>query len=131
MTRINAAIEPSILTNKHLLAEHREIKRIPNSVKNLLQRGTLNLNDQPNDFKLGKGHVKFFYNKLKYLHNRYNKIYEECLKRGFKISNYNESFEDIPSYLYNDWKESYSTKYILQERLLEKDSYYKKFFLHL
>jgi hypothetical protein len=29
MTRINVAIPPAELTMRHLLAEHREIKRIP------------------------------------------------------------------------------------------------------
>jgi hypothetical protein len=35
MTRINSAIDPSRLTDEHLLAEHREIKRI---VQNYLKR---------------------------------------------------------------------------------------------
>ena len=30
MTRINCGIPPEELSDKHLLAEHREIKRIPN-----------------------------------------------------------------------------------------------------
>ena len=34
-------------------------------------------------FKLGIGHVKFFYNKLLYLKNRYISLYNECIKRGF------------------------------------------------
>jgi hypothetical protein len=33
MTRINTGIPPKELTDKHLLAEHREIKRIPNCIK--------------------------------------------------------------------------------------------------
>ena len=32
MTRINVGIPPAELTDKHLLAEHREIKRIPNCI---------------------------------------------------------------------------------------------------
>ena len=31
MTRINVGIPPTELTDRHLLAEHREIKRIQNS----------------------------------------------------------------------------------------------------
>ena len=50
MTRINVAIPPAELTNKHLLAEHREIKRIPNCVS----RGKYNLKNIPPVFKLGK-----------------------------------------------------------------------------
>jgi hypothetical protein len=43
MTRINSAIDPSRLTDEHLLAEHREIKRI---VQNYLKRKEI-----PNGFK--------------------------------------------------------------------------------
>jgi hypothetical protein len=32
MTRINVGVHPSELSTKHLIAEHREIKRIPNNV---------------------------------------------------------------------------------------------------
>ena len=62
MTRINCGIPPCELTDKHLMAEHREIKRIPNCIK----KGRYSMTGQPEVFTLGKGHVKFFYNKLKY-----------------------------------------------------------------
>ncbi|NJO65836.1 MAG: hypothetical protein HC836_49530 [Richelia sp. RM2_1_2] len=51
MTRINANISPKLLHYKHLLAESREIKRIPNAVKN----GRVKLIDIPKKFTLGKG----------------------------------------------------------------------------
>ena len=38
MTRINVGILPKELSNKHLIAEHREIKRIPNCIKLIQQR---------------------------------------------------------------------------------------------
>ena len=71
MTRINVGVKPSELTGKHLLAEHREIKRIPNCIK----KGRYKMTGIPNKFKLGTGHVKFFYNKLLFLKNRYIEIY--------------------------------------------------------
>ena len=73
MTRINVGIPPIELVNKHLLAEHREIKRIPNCVA----KGKYNMDGIPERFKLGKGHVKFFYNKLLYLKKRYIRIIRE------------------------------------------------------
>ena len=63
MTRINIGIPPKQLTNKHLIAEHREIKRIPN----VISKGKYNLKSIPPEFTLGKGHVSFFYDKLQYL----------------------------------------------------------------
>lgn len=46
MTRINAGIR---LTDKHLLAEAREIKRVPNCIKN----GRYSMVGQPDKFTLG------------------------------------------------------------------------------
>lgn len=68
MTRINCGIPPKQLVDKHLIAEHHEIVRIPNAVK---KQGKNLKMDLPETFRLGTGHVRFFYNKLKYLHNRY------------------------------------------------------------
>ena len=48
MTRINVGINPADLTGKHLIAEHREIKRIPNCIA----KGKYNMNGIPNKFKL-------------------------------------------------------------------------------
>ena len=46
-----------------LIAEHREIKRIPNCIKS----GKFLMKGIPNKFTLGSGHVKFFYDKISYL----------------------------------------------------------------
>ena len=62
MTRINVGILPKELNTKMLIAEHREIIRIPN----LIKKGKYNIKGVPEHFKLGAGHVSFFYNKLKY-----------------------------------------------------------------
>lgn len=116
MTRINAGIDPAELTGPHLLAEHREIKRIPNVIK----KGKYTLEGIPKKFKLGAGHVKFFYDKLLYLHNRYNKIHLECLKRGYNVENYNAAFDNVPIELYNDWEETPESRKLLQARIAER-----------
>ena len=83
MTRINL-VPVEELCDQHLLAEHRELKRIPNC----LLKGILKTDypDRPSVFTLGKGHVKFFTNKLGWLWRRYNQLHAECLSRGFNIS---------------------------------------------
>ena len=116
MTRINVGMKPLELTDKHLMAEHREIKRIPNCIK----RGRYNLDGIPDRFKLGSGHVKFFYNKLGYLHKRYKGLYDECKKRGFNVTNYSDAFDDLPVELYNDYVETSQDRKIIQERILER-----------
>ena len=116
MTRINVRISPTELTDKHLLAEHREIKRIPNCVA----KGKYNMNGIPERFKLGTGHVKFFYNKLLHLRKRYIRLYEECIKRGFNVQNYIEAWNNVPEELMNDYKVKANDKRIIRERINEK-----------
>ena len=116
MTRINAGIPPEDLTLKHLLAEHREIKRIPNNIV----KGKFNMNNQPEKFVLGEGHVKFFYNKLKYLKKRYELLYAECVKRKFAVKYYGLSWKDVPEELMNDWEPSEKDITIVKERIQER-----------
>jgi len=80
MTRINL-VPPLELCDQHLLAEHRELTRIPNAVA----KGKFNLQGQPTDYKLGEGHVRFFFNKLAFLKRRYDELHLECKARGFNV----------------------------------------------
>jgi hypothetical protein len=116
MTRINVGIPPAELVNQHLLAEHREIKRIPNCVA----KGRYNMDGMPERFKLGTGHVKFFYNKLLYLKKRYTKIHKECIKRGFNVQNYINAWNDIPEELMNDYSVKANDIKIIKERINER-----------
>lgn len=97
MTRINLGVYPQELPDKLLLAEHREITRIPNAIKSKKAK----IVDIPAHFTLGTGHVKYFYNKINTLYSRYTNIYDECVRRGFKITNKRSSFTEIPGVLWN------------------------------
>lgn len=81
MTRINL-VDPKILCDQHLLAEHRELTRIPNGVAS----GRYKLDAIPPDYVLGQGHVKFFLDKMKFLRDRYDSLHEECIRRGFSVT---------------------------------------------
>lgn len=120
MTRINAGIPVEELSDKHLLAEHREIKRIPNAVIS----GKAILKDIPKTFTLGKGHVKFFYNKLGYLYMRYLDIYNECCKRGFRVTDFSGAFivEDIElrKKVWKAWEPTEEAKQLIRERIKER-----------
>ena len=70
MTRINSAINPKNLTDQHLIAELRELPRIFTAVNKRLDKD-LSFDDIPKEFTLGDGHVKFFYNKLRFLIDRH------------------------------------------------------------
>lgn len=116
MTRINVAIPPSELNTKHLLAEHRELKRVPNCVA----RGRYNIKSIPKEFKLGKGHVAFFYNKLGYLRKRYEELYKECLRRKFKVSYYGSAWDNVPSHLMNDYTPTQRDENLIRQRIKER-----------
>ena len=116
MTRINVGIPPAELVNQHLIAEHREIKRIPNCIA----KGKYNMEGIPKKFKLGTGHVKFFYNKLLYLKNRYVSLYNECIKRGFNVQNYIGAWDNVPQELMNDYKVEDNDIKIIKQRIDER-----------
>ena len=116
MTRINVGIPPADLVNQHLIAEHREIKRIPNCVA----KGKYNMEGIPKRFKLGTGHVKFFYNKLLYLKNRYISLYNECIKRGFNVQYYISAWDNVPQELMNDYKVKANDCRIIRQRINER-----------
>lgn len=81
------------------MAEHRELKRIPNVVS----RGRYNLKTSPSEFTLGKGHVSFFYTRLGYLKKRYIELYNECRERGLNVQNYESSWDGVPPELMGDY----------------------------
>lgn len=116
MTRINVAIPPAELTMRHLLSEHREMKRIPNVVS----RGRYNLKNTPKEFTLGKGHVAFFYDKLGYLKKRYEDVYQECLNREFKITYYGGAWDDVPKELMGDYIPTKRDEEIIRQLIKEK-----------
>lgn len=93
MTRINCT-PVETLSDKHLLAEYKELPRIFTAVKKLYDNGGSVLDkDIPDDYKLGAGHVTFFYDKWPYLLWRYEKLRLELKVRDFNV---NEGlFEEI------------------------------------
>lgn len=116
MTRINTGISAQELPDKLLLAELREIKRIPNVIKS----GRYNMAGQPKEFTLGTGHVKFFYDKLEYLLERYNNLRWEALYRGFNVSDWRDAWDGVPPELMNNYIETSRDRQLLIERIHEK-----------
>lgn len=85
MTRINT-VPPSMLSNAHLMAEYRELPRIFTAVLKLQAEGKTPQDvDIPPTYRLGAGHVKFFYDKCRWLALRYEELYLELIARSFKL----------------------------------------------
>ena len=119
MTRINTCI-PKALTDQHLLGEYNEIRRPVNlAVRRYEKYGKDAFKDLPKQYQLGGGHVLFFYDKLEYLHKRFDAICDEMRARGFSV---NTGFDRdrIPDELYNDWDPPHYAIDILKDRLKQK-----------
>ena len=108
MTRINC-IPVEDLADQHLLAEYREITRVSKLAKPLESYGK---------YTLGKGHVRFFYNKGGFLKNRTEELYLECSKRGFSVKE--KLYEDHPEGLNALWLPSEEDVSKNLERLRDK-----------
>lgn len=118
MTRINVGVDPRDLSREHLLAEHREIKRVPNAVVS----GKAIISNLPLCFTLGKGHVRFFYNKLGYLRDRYILIRDECYRRGYRVTDYIGAWDDVPKHLMGAWEPSVGDVGLVLDRIRERSS---------
>lgn len=105
MTRVNL-VEPKELTRLHLIAEYKEIMRLPGSLKKSLsrKRKKFKLSEIPKEYVLGKGHVKFFYDKMKFVKERFEKLVAEMIERGYSPT-YTDSSIFIPEdfLFYNDY----------------------------
>ncbi len=122
MTRINL-IKPSELSDQHLVAEYREIFMVGSA----LQRSKQSKNwektrkNLPKEFTLNIGHVKFFYNKGKYLHKRYLDLINEMERRGMN-PNPERRFkkEQWSDDLYQDWEPNPKDIQLIKKRIKEK-----------
>lgn len=120
MTRINSAIAPKHLTDEHLLAEHREIKRLPGCLDKAIKSGSIKR--VPKQFVLGSGHVLFFLDKMKFTRKRYLSLYHECIARGFSVSSYigNWDNDNIPPDYYQDYEPKEAERDLLVQRISER-----------
>lgn len=84
MTRINC-VPVSELSDRHLVAEYRELPRVYALSAAALGRGETP-NDHPDEYFLGKGHVKFFYSRLGYIRKRQRQLIQEMRRRGFQVN---------------------------------------------
>ena len=118
MTRINSAIPVKCLTDEHLLAEHREIKRLPYCLRKAIVSGSIN--KIPVKFTLGKGHVLFFLDKMSFVLKRYNEIRNEIINRGFCVQDYSDNWKKIDVKYFNTHNCDSEEKKLLIDRISER-----------
>jgi deoxyribonuclease (pyrimidine dimer) len=122
MTRINL-VNPSELTDQHLIAEYREIFMVGGSLKRTLASKSGYREERvPKKYTLNTGHVYFFYNKGAYLHSRYRELIEEMRRRGFEPdpTRVFPTKVFVDNGLYNDWMPSLEDYKIIRQRIKEK-----------
>ena len=121
MTRINI-IEPSELTDQHLIAEYREIFMVGGSLRRTLKsKSGYQESKVPKNFTLNNGHVYFFYNKGKYLHERYLDLVNEMKSRGMRPDPERQfKKEQWPSEFYKDWEPNEKDIELIRKRIKEK-----------
>ena len=120
MTRINV-IDVTQLTDQHLMAEYRELPMVAGSLRRSL-RSKRGIPKIPDQYVLGRNHVTFFYDKGKFLHNRYNALIAELKVRGYNLDPNREADFDtfIDNNLYNDWCISETDVSVNSDRISEK-----------
>lgn len=117
MVRINL-IKPKLLLDQHLNAEWNEIQMLLGYVQKYPELdGT-----EPDSYKLGKGHIKFFKDKISYLVLRLHELKKEAELRGFNYQSISGLLKkyDIPKHLVNDYKPNKEAFKIIKERIWKK-----------
>lgn len=123
MVRINI-INPKYLTDQHLIAEFNEILMLLGYVRKYPEN-----RENSEKYLLGKGHIIFFKNKLKYLKNRHELIKKEMLLRGFSPRK-TISLKEFDKCLLKDWKPKACDKEIIKKRLIEKINLKQNYYRH-
>lgn len=131
MTRINT-IDVETLTDQHLMAEYRELPMIHASLRrSKASKKGLVLDNIPAKYTLNRGHVTFFYDKGKWIYNRWCQLIEELRVRNYDIKPEERKVDwtVFDSVLYNDWSPVQRDHDINLERILyrinEKREFYK------
>ena len=125
MTRINT-VDPVELCDQHLWAEYRELPRIPNailhnriSLEGVPEKYTVRTEGNPDG---GKGHVRFFVDKLDWLYWRYMALIGELRRRGYDPKNkWPSDIIDVPYVLLCcSWKPDKEAIELNRKRIKER-----------
>lgn len=118
MTRINC-VPVTELSSKHLVAEYRELPRLYALAEAAYERGETPL-DHPDDYRLGTGHVKFFYSRMGYIAKRHRELIREMKRRGYNPSYEHVLLPDLPRSWYRPWRPTAEAQAINRARLKER-----------
>jgi deoxyribonuclease (pyrimidine dimer) len=117
MTRINI-VPVQELSRQHLIAEYREIVRVFALARS--SQYQMHHKKQPSAYTLGAGHVMFFYDKLKFVSQRYDTLCEEMIARGYTCNRISteELHHGIEAFMFHDYRPTEDALRINRERIL-------------
>lgn len=121
MTRINV-VPVCELSQLHLIAEYREITRLPSNLRTSLNRKKpFCFSEIPSQYVLGTGHVKFFMDKMQYLEQRFEQLVAEMIRRGYN-PNYRDSsiFKNCSPEFYNNYNPTTEAVELNRQRIKER-----------
>lgn len=119
MTRINC-IPVRELSGKHLVAEYRELPRLYGLARAAFARGETP-DEHPTSYRLGPGHVKFFYSRMEYVRHRHGQLIGEMLRRGYRPTMTTvPAMDDLPESWHRGWRPTPAAKEINRARILER-----------
>lgn len=125
-------LQPTELTDQHLVAEYREMLMVPSALKRSINsKNGLDKSRIGSKYTLNTGHVYFFFDKGKYLKERYDSLVNEMKLRGMNPDPSRifptEVFEQND--LYGDWEPSIEEINInlkrIEERINQKPDWYR------
>ena len=114
MVRINL-IDPRKLADQHLIAEYNEILMLLDYVKKYPS-----IDNTPENYILGKGHIKFFKDKLQYLKDRHDVIKNEMHNRNFS-TNISVDLNGFSEELINNWQPKKNGQRYYKRKIKEKN----------
>ena len=121
MTRINC-VPPSELSREHLVAEYRELPRIFKSAAYAWDYGW-NLDREVPTYRLGEGHLRFFWSRLGYCAARHRELVKEMERRGYvtNLVDVDVKWRDmIPEAAWGDWVPDAEAQALSRGRILER-----------
>ena len=136
MTRINV-VPVEELMDQHILAEYFELPRIFVLARNHYEKGRHPAElDIPDTYRLGSGHMKFFYDKMMYLCTRFYRLGIVGSQRNLDIKVDPAIPEDFllpPMIISELWKDYVPTEEALLEnrkRLADKIAMYPHYYTY-
>lgn len=124
MTRVNC-VPVEALSRQHLIAEWKEVPRIITMVeKQIAKHGKIK--PVPESYRMGKGHMQFFADKLGWIVSRLGDVCSEMKKRGYApnmefLGGYGVRARLLGLNNFQSWHPTEQDMAINMARLIERD----------